>query len=167
MFFRSETPMMRSLLVGLLAAMLYFTGYVQGLSADAVPAGIEALHQRDREATLSGDPDALRMLWTDDAVRVSPGEQAEVGLEQINRDDSATAAKRPKGAGFVSYQATIKNVEVHGDVAVEWGFFDCTYKNDPKGPLIQLRGNVLRVLKRQGNGEWRFSHVMWNSQASQ
>jgi hypothetical protein len=38
---------------------------------------IEKLHQQDVAATLSGDPKALADLWTDDAVRLEPGGQAE------------------------------------------------------------------------------------------
>src|ERR1700748_1758955 len=112
--------MLRLLIVGSLAACWFSVLPLNCPAAEAVPPGIEALHQRDHEATLSGNPDALATLWTSDAVRVSPGEPAEVGLEDIHRGDSATAARRAKGAGFVSYQATIKSIEVHGDIAVEW-----------------------------------------------
>ena len=37
-------------------------------------AGIEKLHQQDIAATLSRDPVALTDLWTDDAVRLDPGQ---------------------------------------------------------------------------------------------
>ena len=46
--------------------------------------GIEKLHQKDVAATLANDPKQLAELWTDDAVRLEPG-QAEVG-KQTDRD---------------------------------------------------------------------------------
>jgi len=46
-------------------------------------AGVEKLRQQDIAATLSRDPVALTDLWTDDAVRLSPGQPAEVGKQAI------------------------------------------------------------------------------------
>ena len=46
-------------------------------------AGIEKFHQEDVAATLSRDAAALTDLWTDDAVRLNPGQPAEVGKQAI------------------------------------------------------------------------------------
>src|SRR6185436_2101108 len=50
-------------------------------------AGIEKFHQRDIAATLSRDPVALTDLFTDDAVRLSPGRPAEVGKRAIRESN--------------------------------------------------------------------------------
>src|SRR5207253_812828 len=46
-------------------------------------AGIEKLHTQEIAATLSPDPVALTDLFTDDAVRLSPGQPAEVGKQAL------------------------------------------------------------------------------------
>ena len=106
---------------------------------------------------------------------IAGGSQASAKKGKVDIDDVMMFFGRMKSGAVCSVEATRfstgyqnKNgIEVHGDIAVEWGVFDCTYKDDPKGPALRLRGNLLRVLKRQSNGEWRFSHVMWNSQSPQ
>src|SRR6266536_6103917 len=49
--------------------------------------GIEKLRQQDIAGTLSRDPVALTGLWTDDAVRLSPGQPAEVGNKAIRQSN--------------------------------------------------------------------------------
>jgi hypothetical protein len=52
-------------------------------------AGIEKFHQRDIAVTLSRDPVALTDLFTDDAVRLSRGQPAEVGKRLSERATNA------------------------------------------------------------------------------
>ena len=56
-------------------------------------AGIEKLRQQDIAATLSLDPVALTDLWTDDAVRLSPGRPAEVGKQAIRESNKRWSAR--------------------------------------------------------------------------
>src|SRR5438046_10747193 len=58
-------------------------------------AGIEKLRQQDIAATLSRGPVALTDLWTDDAVRLSPGQPAEVG-KQASGEGSEGWSERPR-----------------------------------------------------------------------
>jgi ketosteroid isomerase-like protein len=55
----------------------------------------------------------------------------------------------------------IRDIQVAGDVAYEWGYFDAAQKSSdqqaPKGLLAKL----LRVMKRQADGSWKFARVMW------
>jgi hypothetical protein len=46
--------------------------------------------------------------------------------------------------------------------AVEWGYFEASVREAPAGEIKQIRGNMLRVLKRQPSGEWKFARVMWS-----
>jgi ketosteroid isomerase-like protein len=46
--------------------------------------------------------------------------------------------------------------------AVEWGYFDASYRETPTSEIKRLQGRMLRVLRRQPNGEWKFARVMWN-----
>jgi uncharacterized protein (TIGR02246 family) len=124
-------------------------------------AGIEKLHQQDIAATLSDEPSALAELWSDDAVRLEPGKQAEIGKPAIRAADEREKAARPK-AKVVSYAPEIKDVRIEGDSAFEWGYFTGSYKETPDGEVKAFRGKLLRVLQKQGDGSWKFARVMWN-----
>ncbi|NYF90393.1 hypothetical protein RBB79_12420 [Tunturiibacter empetritectus] len=131
-----------------------------------LPGGVEMLHQRDREATLANDPSLLEKLWTTDAYRSEPGSIPEVGLDAIHRDDVESARARPAGAGVTEYSVKIESYECHGDEVVERGYFDMTYRPAAQAPAARFRGNLLRVLRRVGDDEWKFSHVIWNMRAT-
>jgi len=60
---------------------------------DADLAAIEKLHQQDIAATLSRDPVALTDLWTDDAIRLGPGQPAEVGKQAIRESNERWSAR--------------------------------------------------------------------------
>jgi ketosteroid isomerase-like protein len=123
---------------------------------------IQRLHDADRAATLSGDPNALEKLWTLDAWRAEPGNPAEIGLATIHAHDVQGASARRPGTGILDYRATITDLRVFGDVAIERGYFDVSVRREPNGAPIHFRANLLRVLRRQSDGSWRFSHVAWN-----
>jgi ketosteroid isomerase-like protein len=133
-------------------------------SAPAVAtSGISDLHDRDRAATLSGDAKALADLWTTDAVRMEPGQTTEVGRASIFAADARDQARRPKGWTVLSYEPDIRQVSVHGDWAVEWGYFTGLWRRSPKARPTPLHGKLLRVMRRDSDGKWRFTHVMWNT----
>jgi ketosteroid isomerase-like protein len=116
-------------------------------------AGIEQLHKLDIQTTLSGKADELAKLWDKDAVRLLPGSPAEIGKAAIYATD-----KREEQAGQglnACYKPEIKDLQIDGDWAFEWGYF--SYKA-PKEKAF--RGKVLRVMKRQPDGSWKFARVM-------
>lgn len=126
-----------------------------------MPAGIAALHRADSIATVSGDPDALAMLFTTNGVRMEPGGSAVVGRDTMRAEDRRFRASHP-GSGITTYASHIASLEVHGDWAVEWGYFDSDYVTGAGAAVQHVRGKVLRVLHRETDGTWRFSHVAWN-----
>jgi ketosteroid isomerase-like protein len=124
-------------------------------SADEARAEIERLHQQDVQATFSGKADDLSKLWDDQAVRISPGVPAEIGKAAIYAGD-----KRDEANGFVGhtvcYNPEIKDLQIAGDWAFEWGYFSYRGRGDRKPG----RGKVLRVIKRQPDGSWKFARVI-------
>src|SRR5215470_8625463 len=117
----------------------------------APPPGIERLHAQDIAATLSGNPDALAQLWTDDAVRIEPGEPPTVGRAAIHADDVKYRAAHPS-AKIVAYKPSFADVRVAGGVAFEWGTFDATFRESDQAAPASFRANVLRILRRQRDG---------------
>src|SRR5215470_15655734 len=122
----------------------------------APPPAIDRLHAQDIAATLSGDPDVLAQLWTDDAVRIEPGEPPTVGRAAIHADDVKYRASHP-AAKIVAYKPSFADVRVTGDIAFEWGTFDATFRESDGAAPASFRANVLRILRRQPDKTWRFA----------
>jgi ketosteroid isomerase-like protein len=140
-------------------AVLVFGGVILVDRINSSPArddknAIEQLHQLDVQATLSDNADALATLWDNDAVRIQPGRQAEVGKAEIYANDKKWESKpdRPK---TLCYKCEIKDVQLAGDWSFEWGYFSYRDSSTPKS----MRGKVLRVMKRQPDGSWKFARV--------
>ena len=116
-------------------------------------AAIEKLHQQDIAATLSRDPVALTDLWTDDAIRLVPGQPAEVGKQAIRESNERWAA-RP-GLKVLTFVPEIKDLTIWDGWAVEWGYFTASYVESPAGEPKQIRGARLWVLKKLPDGSWK------------
>jgi len=143
-------------IVGSLAASAAIAALAyQNNSAEQTRIGIEQLHQLDVEATLSDKADELAKLWDSEAVRIEPGRAAEVGKPEIYANDKRWESKadRPK---TLCYKSEIKDVQIVGDWAFEWGYFSYKDSSNPK----PMRGKVLRVMKRQADGSWKFARVI-------
>ena len=88
-------------------------------------AAIEKLHQQDVAATVSRDPVALTDLWTDDAVRLNPGQPGEVGKQAIRERNE----RRRPGLKVLSYVPETKDLTfLDGGWAVEWRTFITAYR---------------------------------------
>jgi ketosteroid isomerase-like protein len=124
-------------------------------------SGIEKLHQQDVAATLSGDANKLAELWTDDAVRLEPGGPAEIGKQLIHSEDAKGRSEHPH-LKILTYAPEIKDVQIVDGWAFEWGYFNSSYKESPNSEVKRLRGKLLRVLRKQSDGSWKFARVMWN-----
>jgi ketosteroid isomerase-like protein len=122
-------------------------------SRDADRAAIEKLHQQDIAATLSRDPVALTDLWTDDAIRLGPGQPAEVGKQAIRESNERWSA-RP-GLKVLTFVPESKDLTIWNGWAVEWGYFTGSYAESPGGEPKQLRGARLRVFKKLPDGSWK------------
>jgi ketosteroid isomerase-like protein len=128
-------------------------------SGSSARSGIDKLHELDRRVTLLNDPKALQAEWSSDAVRIEPDYPPDVGKAAIYASDFRSFTEAPGGA-IVSYHPEIRDVQVFGDRAVEWGTFDVGYRAAPGKPVELFRGKLLRVLRREASGDWKFSHVM-------
>lgn len=128
-------------------------------SAD-IPAGIEKLHKDDITATIARDADALTALWDDDAVLLQPGTPPIIGKAAFHHFMTQALAKSPS-VGVVKYVPDIRDIQVAGDVAYEWGYFDAAQKSSDQQAPQSLRAKLLRVMKRQADGSWKFTRVMW------
>lgn len=125
--------------------------------SEADRAAIERLHEQDKEATLSDSADQLAKLWDKDAVRLLPGRPPEIGAAVIYEDDKRWEMSSGRERSLC-YDLEIRDVQLAGDWAFEWGYG--SYKTSKDGKESIGYGKVMRVMKRQSNGTWRFARVM-------
>src|SRR5437588_1561108 len=143
-------------IVGSLAASAATAAFAyQNNSAEQTRFAIERLHQQDVEAPLSDKADELAKLWDSEAVRIQPGRAAEVGKAEIHANDKRWESKADR-AKTLCYKSEIKDVQIVCDWAFEWGYLSYKDSSNPK----PMRGKVLRVMKRQPDGSWKFARVI-------
>lgn len=150
-------------MISIIAASLFTAAFAWSAheqNSTAVPAGIERLHKDDIAATVARDADALTALLDDDAVLLQPGTPPIIGKAAFHDFMTQALAKSPS-VKIVKYVPDIRDIEVAGDVAYEWGYFDATQKSSEQQAPENLRAKLLRVMKRQPNGSWKFTRVMW------
>ena len=115
---------------------------------------IERLHQLDLQTTLTDKADELARLWDNNAVRIQPGGSVEIGKAKIYADDKRWEEKTGRSK-TLCYKSEIQDVRIAGEWAFEWGYFSYKDSSNPQ----PARGKVLRIMKRQADGSWKFTHV--------
>ena len=135
------------------------------LNAAASPAdeqdriAIERLHQQDIAATVTDDADQLAKLWDQDAVRLQSGSSPEVGKATIYTNDKRWQANL-HGGRTLSYKPELKDLQIVDGWAFEWGTFEVRFRESEHGSEKMLHGKILRVLRKQSDGSWKFARVM-------
>ena len=150
-------------MISILATSLFtaaFAWSAHGQNSAVIPPGIEKLHKDDITATLARSADALTALWDDDAVLLQPGIPAIIGKAAFHNFIKQALAMSPS-VKVVKYVPDIRDIQVAGDVAYEWGYFDTAQKSSEQQAPESLRAKLLRVMKRQADGSWKFTRVMW------
>jgi ketosteroid isomerase-like protein len=119
--------------------------------------GIERLHEQDKEATLSDSADQLAKLWDKDAVRFPADHPAEIGAAVIYADDKQWEKSSGRKRSLC-YDLEVQDIQIAGDWAFEWGYG--SYKI-AKGDKVSIQyGTLMRVMRKQSDGTWRFARVM-------
>jgi uncharacterized protein (TIGR02246 family) len=125
-----------------------------------LPVEIENLHQADVAATLMRDVDALAALWDDDGVLLQPGQSPVIGktafVEFLRQNFAKSASMK-----ILKDAPEIRDIQVEGDVAYEWSTFDSIVTSSDLEQPANVRARFVRILRRQSDGPWRFSRVMW------
>src|SRR5436853_4295194 len=119
---------------------------------------IEEVRQADINGSPRASPVALTDCWTEDAVRLSPGQPAEVGKEALRKYYEGLAAI--PGFKVLSYVPTNHLATMLDGWVVGWRYFSLSYVRSVGGEAKQLRGQVLFVLKRLPDGSWKGFRVM-------
>jgi ketosteroid isomerase-like protein len=131
----------------------------EGTSADM--EAINALHQRDMEASRKFDVDTLVSLWADDIVTLSQGEPPMIGKE-ANRASILRLRDDSRDVHIADYILSFNEVKIVGDWAFEWGTYSGTVRPVRGGEASRTTGNVIRVLKKDSDGSWKIARAMYD-----
>lgn len=146
--------------IGMSERRLYMSQTPSASSRSAIPAGIEKLHQADVDATLARDAEALTALWYADAVLLHPGQPAITGKSAFREFVEQSFAKSPS-AKVLKYVPDLRDVQVVGGLAYEWGYFETTFRASDQEQPVTFRAKFVRVLKQQSDGSWKFTRAIW------
>jgi len=126
---------------------------------------IARLHERDMEASKSGDFKTLRSLMSDDAVMMPPGQHWIRGTEALD-ENRRRMEEAMRDVEVTAYSLDFEEVVVLGDYAFEWGTIRGAMRPksaDPSVPAESSSYKVLRILKKGADGEWLVHRAIWNS----
>lgn len=119
----------------------------------------ESIHKLALEASMSGDVTDLVSAFMEDAILMPPNDGTFFGAQEIGE----------WWKEYFKWFRIRKSVETEHDVtvAVDQAFqrsvVSVVVEPVKKGDLIQDEARVLTVWRRRSGGQWKISHMMWNS----
>ncbi|MGI9102530.1 MAG: YybH family protein [Terriglobales bacterium] len=125
------------------------------------PEAIRRLHEIDMRAGKAGDVETLASLWAEDAVALPPGMPPIIGQAAIRQ---WLLSSRPdmKKVVITKYLLNFKEVIVEGDYAFEWATTSIVARMQSPARIMEVSGNLMRVLRRQSDGSWKIARSAWN-----
>ena len=112
------------------------------------------------EGWLKNDAEAILNNMTEDAMFLGAGEHPVKGASAI----------REWLAGFFTQvkftnlpQSEDREVIVSGDLAVERSSYDWKWILVDNNELVNDQGTFMGIWRRQSDGSWKESHIMWHS----
>jgi uncharacterized protein (TIGR02246 family) len=126
---------------------------------------IDALHARDMAASKAGDFATLRSIMSDDAVILPPGGKIVRGRDEL---DASFGALRNAYSqiDILDYTLDFHEVELAGDYAFEWGYIRGSMRV-AGGEVEHSVYQVMRILRRQPDGDWKVHRSIWNESKEQ
>lgn len=119
---------------------------------------IEAVSNARAEAFSNSDAETIARYFTEDCVLMAPEKPATKGREQVRAYyQSIFDAFSPK------LKSGYDEVSVSGDLAYGRGTATVTLTPKNGGPTTVSTAKYLNILRRQGDGSWRTTHDIWNS----
>jgi ketosteroid isomerase-like protein len=98
-------------------------------------------------------------LWDEEAVRLQSSSPAEIGKAVIYVNDKRWQVSL-HGGRTLSYKPDLKDMHIVDGWAFEWDTFEVRFRESEHGSEKMLHGKMLRVLKKQSDGSWKFARVI-------
>jgi uncharacterized protein (TIGR02246 family) len=145
--------------------LLLVSPAIQGAATGLSPkdtAKIRQVHKKYEEAWLKGDANAVRSLFTEDCVLLPPhAGTPRVGQKGLNEFWFPPDAPSTQITKLI---VTPENIGGDGQIAFAWGTDEVAWTTVQNGQTTYSshKGIFLNILKKQPDGEWKFSHHMWD-----
>lgn len=175
----SYTPKDRYILFSLTIHSAFMNCYTEGgattqrwkeefpLTAPDMIVKIKMVCEAYRTGWLANDADAVLNLFAEDAVLLPHhGDKPVIGKSAIRNfwwpPDAAPATVR-------TFQATMDEVRVSGDIGYVWGEFSLSFSFEQEGreKIASNGGTYLMLMRQQADGEWLITHRMWDDPVPQ
>ncbi len=123
---------------------------------------VDKFNQQFVEACRNMDNPAAAALWAEDGADLLPGMTPMVGKAKIS---DWLNGLTPQLAGAKMLYCTVdwQDVQIHGDLAYEWGINRQKIEFPPPKQSFESEGKILLVLKRQADGSWKIELESWNN----
>lgn len=122
------------------------------------------LDEKDIAASKTQDTQGLLDLWDPEGIAIPPDQDPVVGIEQI-----ATWLNQPDEAEYevTQYEHNFEERKILEGWAFEWGSYLSAAVPLDGGAPTEASGKLLRILKRQPDGEWKVARAIWNVDPAQ
>ena len=121
-------------------------------------AAVEKLHKADIEATLTQEPSAVSALWSEDGVNLQTPGAPTVGINALKESYEKFRSEHPEFT-VLKYSPDFKEIQFVDGWAIEVVDANATFKMSTKDDPITVQRKLVRVLKRQSDGSWKFALV--------
>ena len=122
-------------------------------------AKIQELDERDIAASKAQDYATLIELWDKDAIVIPPDQEPIIGIDNIEKWLNQSSEIE---YDVTEYEHSFEERKIIGDWAFEWGSYSSVAVPKDGGESITSSGKLLRILKRQQDGEWKVARAIWN-----
>jgi uncharacterized protein (TIGR02246 family) len=127
---------------------------------------IADLQRRDIEANMALDTEKVLALRTDDVVYLVPGRAPLVGQDAVRKYLGEIRGQLANW-DMLAYEESWQEVQVVGDFAFEWGTVNIRARQEGERRESAAVRNVMQVLRRQPDGDWKIARAVWNIQSPQ
>jgi len=154
---------------GRIASLLLSLGFTVAIASaqkDSARKEIEAWNQNFIAAHLRMDNAAILGMWQEEGVSLLQGTPPIVGKEAIEKffDD---AVRQIAGYHMKTMEIDFREIQMMGDWAYEWGIEHQVLEPPPGKEAFDGRGNILLILHKNSNGEWKIKQEMWSAAPKQ
>ena len=151
---------MRRLMLSLILCVCAACQPGDGPLTDGDVASLRELGQSYVRGFSANDAGAVAAVYAEGAVEMPPNLPARNGVHVIR---AAYEAYFQSGAETVVYTMTATEIDGIGGLAFDRGTWSWTGREEAGAELVTQTGKYLSIARRQVDGSWRYTSMIWNS----
>lgn len=119
---------------------------------------ITVLRQQLYDGVSEEDLEKTMSMWAEDAIRFAPNAAPSVGVSSIQHQFQQLFA----ACDVVRFEGETKEIQVSGDLAYSLGEWNLDLTCGGGSEMIQSRGNVILLWRREAIGGWKITRDIFN-----